>query len=297
VRANRLNNPVLSSSFKIRMRGWKTSLGIVFYLGIMVLIAYLYYITFLGTRSAYQMSVNSRQEIGAGIYTILAVLQFGLIVLITPAQTAGTISGEREKQTLDLLLSTSLSPMGIILGKLLSSMSYIVLLVLSSIPLFSMISFFGGITPGDIITLFTFYLVTAFAIGNIGIYYSTTFKKTVTATVMTYVTIFALGLISFILGLFMASNHYLNNPNPSGDYIPFVLYINPVIGLAQILESQLNGSVGSIIGMGSSRLRYFWIYNSIVMLAIALILFLLSVIKINPVFRLKSRRNKISQEA
>jgi hypothetical protein len=33
------------------------------------------------------------------------------------------------------------------------------------------------------------------------------------------------------------------------------------------------------------------------MLAIALILFLLSVIKINPVFRLKSRRNKISQEA
>ena len=63
MRANRLNNPVLSSSFKIRMRGWKTSLGIVFYLGIMVLIAYLYYITFLGTIILNKTIYTSRESL------------------------------------------------------------------------------------------------------------------------------------------------------------------------------------------------------------------------------------------
>ncbi|HZK33688.1 MAG TPA: ABC transporter permease, partial [Bacillota bacterium] len=176
-----LNNPVLSSDLKIRMRGWKTFLGIIVYLGIMVLIAFLYYITFIENTASYNMSINARQDMGVSIYTMLAALQFALIILITPAQTAGTISGEREKQTLDLLLCTSLSPLGIILGKLMSSMSYILLLIFSSIPLFSMVFLFGGVTPGDIVMLFLFYIITAISIGSIGIYFSTVFKRTVTA--------------------------------------------------------------------------------------------------------------------
>lgn len=293
------HNPVLSSELKIKMRGWKTAFGIAAYLGTMVLIAFLYYITFVERTLAWDSSINARQAAGMQIYTMLAILQFGLILLITPAQTAGTISSEREKQTLDLLLCTRLSSLGIILGKLLSSMSYMLLLIFTSIPLFSLIFLFGGITPGDIAILYLFYVVTAFAVGSIGIFFSTIFKRTVAATVVTYLVMFMLGLISVILGIYMLTTYY-NVPNaPQSLYIPFVLYVNPAVGLADIITSQISGQSGGLlgifgIGMGQmtqgSMTLSFWMSNSIVMIAIACCLLLASVFKINPVSRFHKKK-------
>ena len=41
---------------------------------------------------------------------------------------------EREKQTMDLLAATPISSLAIVLGKLLSALSWILLLLLASIP-------------------------------------------------------------------------------------------------------------------------------------------------------------------
>lgn len=291
------NNPVLSSELKIRMRGWKTALGIALYLGVMILIAFLYYITFVEGSLRWDTSINARQSAGMSIYTMLAILQFSLILLITPAQTAGTISSEREKQTLDLLLCTKLSSLGIIVGKLLSSMSYMLLLIFTSIPLFSLIFLFGGITPGDIAILFLFYIITAFAVGSIGIFCSTFFKKTVAATVVTYIAMFTLGLISTILGIYMATRHFrIPNPTP-GPYTPFVLYVNPAVGLADIITRQASGQSSGIYGLLGVRSQMaqsginFWVYNSIVILVIAFCLLGASVLRINPVNRIFRKKS------
>lgn len=109
------SNPIITSEMKIKMRGWRTALGIAAYLGVLMLIGFLYYMAFIQTNMSWNSSVNARQEAGMQIYIALAVVQFALILLITPAQTAGTVSGEREKQTLDLLLATKISSVGIIL--------------------------------------------------------------------------------------------------------------------------------------------------------------------------------------
>ena len=281
----RWNNPVLSSELKTRMRGWKTAFGIAAYLGVLLLIGFLYYLAYVQQSLSWDASVNARQSVGMAIYTMLAVVQFTLILLITPAQTAGSISGEREKQTLDLLLSTRMSPFGIVFGKLLSSMSYMVLLIFTSLPLFSLVFLFGGVTPGDMAKLFLFYIITAFAIGSIGIFFSTLFRRTVTATVLTYLSMFLLGLVSVILGVYMLSVRYAGPNPPQTPSVPFVLYVNPAVGLADILSGQSYGGLYSMFGVrGVKGLGPdFWVRNSIVMLAIALCLLLISVYKINPV--------------
>jgi ABC-type transport system involved in multi-copper enzyme maturation permease subunit len=243
---------------------------------------------------SWNTSVNAWQNAGMQIYTMLSVLQFSLILLITPAQTAGTISSEREKQTLDLLLSTRMSPFGIVFGKLLSSMSFMILLIITSIPLFSLVFLFGGVTPGDMAKLFLFYIITAFSVGSIGIFFSTLFKKTVTATVMTYLFMFMLGLVSVILGIYMYSMQY-NVPNPpQASSIPFVLYVNPAVGLADILGGQ-TGGLSSMFGLRVNQTMQgmdFWIWNSIVMLMVALCLLLISMYRINPVRHLGRRKKK-----
>jgi ABC-2 type transport system permease protein len=287
------SNPIITSEMKIKMRGWRTALGIAAYLGVLLLIGFLYYLAFVEPAS-WSSSVNARQEAGMRIYTALAVVQFGLILLITPAQTAGTISGEREKQTLDLLLSTKISSFGIVFGKLISSMSYILLLIITSIPLFSLVFLFGGITPGDMAQLFLFYIITAFAIGSIGIFYSTLFKRTVISTVVTYITMFLLGLVSVILGVYMMTVQFSGvGHQPVNPSIPFVLYVNPAVGLADILVTEPSG-IMAIFGFSTQVAAGvdFWILNSIVMLAIAAILLIVSIYKINPVRHLGQRKGK-----
>lgn len=292
----KLNNPVLTSELKIKMRSFRTVLGITFYVGIMLFVAFLFYSITVDQSSRYGASINANQAIGMQLYSMLAVMQYFLILFITPAQTAGAISGEREKQTLDLLLCTRMSAVGIIVGKMLSSMAYVLLLIIASIPLFSLVFLFGGITPGDLVSLFTFYIVSALTVGTIGIFYSTVFKRTMTATVVSYVTIFAWVVLTFAIGGYQMSRYYISNP-PSTltPYVPLVFYLNPFVGLADLMAQQMGGGLrsvfGSIFGMvsnapagGSFFARVSpWIRNSFFMLLMSIGLIIASGNRIKPV--------------
>ncbi|AEE96733.1 ABC transporter permease [Mahella australiensis] len=305
------NNPVLVSELKIRMRSWRTVLMLVGYLAVMLAIAYLFFQTNMQTLSHYG-GVNISRNLGLQLYTILAVIQFMLIIILIPAQTAGSISGEREKQTLDLLLCTPLSSLAIVLGKMLSSMSFVLLLTIASIPLFSLVFLFGGIAPMDIVTLFAFYLITAFAVGSIGIFCSVLFKKTVTATVAAYIVIFALGIITVLLSAYMMSGFASKNQHFSGVYIPFPFYLNPAVGLFDLLGRQSGGvgGVGLFPMLGVSSAMYntsvtmtgslswmvqklgIWGTNSVVISVIAIILLLISAWVVKPVRVLKMHSSK-----
>src|SRR5713226_4971181 len=98
-------------------------------------------------------------------------------------RTAGAISGERERQTIDLLFVTRIPPFSIIWGKLLASMSFVVLLLLLSVPIFSLVFLFGGIELDQVLYSFLVTIVAAFALGLIGIAFSTWLRRTLAATV------------------------------------------------------------------------------------------------------------------
>ena len=58
------------------------------------------------------------------MFAVLTILQMALVLFITPSLTAGAISSEREKQTLNILLTTTQSSTQIIIGKLFSSVAF-----------------------------------------------------------------------------------------------------------------------------------------------------------------------------
>ncbi|HHU49692.1 MAG TPA: hypothetical protein GXZ37_08240, partial [Clostridiales bacterium] len=53
-------NPIITSEMKIKMRGWRTALGVAGYLGVMLLIGFLYYLAFV--QYSWESTVNARQE-------------------------------------------------------------------------------------------------------------------------------------------------------------------------------------------------------------------------------------------
>ena len=51
------------------------------------------------------------------IYSTMAYIELAMFMLIIPTITAGSITGEKERKTLDLLLISKMTPFSIIIGK------------------------------------------------------------------------------------------------------------------------------------------------------------------------------------
>jgi len=177
-----------------RMRGRRAFVAITFYLGLLAFFAWM-----LETlqASAFQNSgfgsANYQSStIGTGIFAGLLVLQTLLVLVLAPAFTAGAISQEREKQTLDMLVTTPISSLSIVVGKLFSALAWAFLLVIASIPLTAIVFVFGGVGPEDLVRGYLVLLIEAFGLGCVGLFFSALLKRTLAATIVTYSIVLAM---------------------------------------------------------------------------------------------------------
>lgn len=167
-------------------------------------------------------------------YSVLFGLEFGLVIFVVPAITGGTISGERDHGTLDLLLATALGPYRIIMGKLISVVSKLLIYVISSLPILALVFTMGGAGLADLLRYMLLILLTSLYIGSFGVFMSVIFKKTSTAMAVTYIWIMfiALGTI-FVTIMSTAVRPADNNAlNP-------VFLLNPIITLFALLDAQI----------------------------------------------------------
>ena len=93
-------------------------------------------------------------------------------MFLAPAFTSGAISLEREKQTLDMLAATPISSLAIVIGKLLSALAYVFLLIAASIPLTAIVFVFGGVGPDDVLRAYAVLIVSALGLGSLGLFIS-----------------------------------------------------------------------------------------------------------------------------
>ena len=104
------------------------------------------------------------------LYTFVSSIEFIMLLFIMPALTASSISGERERQTLELML----------------------VLAVSALPVQALVFVYGGVTLQDIGMLFLCHGVVAILTGSIGIFYSSVLRRSTVSTVCSYVTVVAL---------------------------------------------------------------------------------------------------------
>ena len=178
-------NPVYLKESKTSSRTVKTAVIILLFNGVLAAVAFLnLYSMVESLRYTGEVQFSSMLE----LYMLIAEFEFAMLLLVMPALTSGSISGERERQTLDLLLSTNMRPRQIIIGKLLSALEVASILILSTFPILSLVFIYGGLKMLDLFFLYLYFLVTAFFVGSIGIMFSSVFKKTMISTVVSYLT-------------------------------------------------------------------------------------------------------------
>jgi ABC-type transport system involved in multi-copper enzyme maturation permease subunit len=140
--------------------------------------------------------------IGQEIFGALLLVETLLVVFLAPAFTAGAISLEREKQTLDMLAATPISSVAIVLGKLLSALTYVFILIGASIPLTAMVFVFGGVGPDEVLRGYVVLLVSAIGLGSLGLFISAVMQRTQAATVVTFFGVIFLTMGTLFVVLF-----------------------------------------------------------------------------------------------
>ncbi|MTI84508.1 MAG: ABC transporter permease [Firmicutes bacterium] len=212
------------------------------------------------------------------IFAVLSVAQLILLAFVTPGLTAGTISGERERQTLDVLLITDLSPRGIVISKLVSSCAFTLLLVVATFPLYSMVLMFGGIAPAQLLSMFGFYLVTMYLFASIGMACSAFFKRTGISTITSYGITALLGAGTAFLAVFIREvtrNIYAGIDDMTFP-VQFLLDINPVFALLRIMGE------GPLLGQEANWVIPYWGVYLIFYLGVGTLLLLWSGRRLNP---------------
>jgi ABC-type transport system involved in multi-copper enzyme maturation permease subunit len=140
--------------------------------------------------------------VGQEIFGALILVETLLVVFLAPAFTAGAISLEREKQTLDMLATTPISSVAIVIGKLLSALTYVFILIGASIPLTAMVFVFGGVGPDEVLRGYVVLLVSAIGLGALGLFISAVMQRTQAATVVTFFGVIFLTMGSLFIVLF-----------------------------------------------------------------------------------------------
>jgi hypothetical protein len=286
-------NPVMVRELRGRMRGARAFVVITIYLALMSGFALLLYIIVSSVNSASASAATG--QIGRDLFAGVVGIELLLIIFIAPSFTAGAITGERERQTYDLVRATLLSTPSFITGKLESSLGYILLLLLAAIPLQSIAFLFGGVSETELLLAFIILTVTAITFGTFGIYFSATQPRTLAASVRTYGTIAGWAFVAplvgaFVLGLLQASLFGSANAIQSPVIESILNYalllvtsLNPfatAIGTQNLLVSQQQigfytvtlVSDGSTIPMVSP-----WILFTIIYQAIASVLIVLTI--------------------
>ena len=179
-----LSNPVTVKELRGRMRGRRAFAVLTLYLLILSGVLAVVYLAYSADVSG--PGATTARTAGKGLFAAVLAVQVFLVAFIGPAFTAGAISGERERQTFDLLRTTLLSAESFVLGKLISALSYVFLLVLVSIPLQSIAFLLGGLSLAELVISQALIVVAAVAYALYGLWCSATMRTTLAATVTTF---------------------------------------------------------------------------------------------------------------
>ncbi|MCR3922690.1 MAG: ABC transporter permease, partial [Firmicutes bacterium] len=215
-------NPLLAKEMRLQMRSWRTFAMVAFYL---VVLGGFGTIFFSSMSGGLRMGNMDSAQLGQSMFIFLSLLQFALIVLFVPGLTANAISGEKERQTFDLLVSTQLTSLGIVLGKLTASLSTVFLLIFSSLPLYGFVFLLGGVAPRELAILVIILMLTALLFGSVTLLFSALFRKTTLSFIAAY------GLAGFILGGTLMLNALNTALFYRGAALPlhYLLVINPLV--------------------------------------------------------------------
>ncbi len=267
---------LLTKELRSRLRRERSIWLIIAYLSVLGLLGFVFLLranAFSGGSRVYLLS-----QTGAQLYALLSFVQLAWIVFIAPAFTSTSINGEKERQTFDLLLCSKLSAFSLLTGKLIAGLANVLLLIAASIPLFSLVFFFGGVAPSQVLAMLLICVMTAIVAGTFGLFCSTLLQRPNVSTAIAY------GFCVLWMFAYWVVYYLISSSTPPGNpraiaWVQGLNAWNPI----SALNSILNGGQSGVSTFTVFRLHLAsWLAFTLVSLVVAVVLFLLSSAFVKP---------------
>src|SRR5436190_20728687 len=188
-------NPIL---LRVVEAGGKRRRDLFVRCGYLALLILVVIFALVGAGSVGGASLGELAKASAKMFQNMSYLQLGLVALLAPVFTAGAITQEKDSQTYDILLSTPLTNGQIVLGSLLSRLFFVIALLISGIPIFSITQIFGGVAIHSIVMSFLIAAATTFVTGSLAMAIAT-FKVGTRRTIFS----FYLFIVLYLVGIFL----------------------------------------------------------------------------------------------
>jgi len=291
-------NPIVKKDVRVQARSMKMCWGVFAY---ELILAFVFFFAMLIIRQENRYSLNNIYSDMIALYPVLAVTQLIILGVVVPVRTASSISGEKERQTFDIMMTTSMTPFAVILGKVTTAIVQSMFFVVASLPIMALTFIIGGMSWSYLFWFLLVALLVSFFAAGIGILCSSLCRKSISAVIMSYgfyLVFFLATLMPCVLYEILRNDRYVTY-NAGQTYSNFgentylFLLLNPIIYVAEFFGRILVGEslVENMMGtpqsgtlLGYLTSGYWWMVISTVMFLAVTVLFLwLAARRINPV--------------
>ena len=229
-----LTGPIFEKELRVssrRRRNYLLRFVYLILLTLFVVLVWLGQTQFSRNRSViYQ--VSRLAEVDKTVVLTIVWFQFCFTQLVAVIMLSNSISDEIYHKTLGTLMTTPINALQIVLGKLLSKLLQILILIGLSLPLLAVVRVFGGIPWDFVVSSLCINLTTVIFVASISMFFSIFTRHSYLVIIFTVLTMaFLFYLLPIIAGLIYLGFHICNE----NTFFSALCYFNPYIN--QIAET------------------------------------------------------------
>lgn len=217
-------NPIVKKDLQVTARSMRFSWGLFAYEAVLTM-TFLLALTMIQQMSGGFYSSSNVYSSLIYLFPVLSVAQVCIVALIVPIITASSISGEKERQTFDIMLTTCMSPFAIVLGKVMSAVLRILFFVAAGMPIMALAFVVGGLSWSYLFYFVLTIILLALLSGGIGILSSAICRRSITAVILSYAFYVVIYILTFLP---MMIKGFVTQADSMGESMLFLLF-NPII--------------------------------------------------------------------
>lgn len=181
-----LENPVLQRELFANLRSGRSLVLLAVYQCILA------GVVLLAWPSDTRLDLTSQPASAKRLVDLFFLGQYVIASLMAPSFAAGTITGEKERKTYEMLLASPLRPGAIVIGKMVASLTHLGMLVVASLPIIVLCLPLGGVSVYEVVAAYLGLVVSVLLFGAIGVLCSSYFSRTSSSLVVSYLIILPL---------------------------------------------------------------------------------------------------------
>ena len=183
-----LDNPVLQRELLVNLRMTRGFFLLLIYQALLGVVVY-----FAWPQDS-RLDLTENPKDARKLVDMFFLGQYLLTSMMAPSFAAGSITGEKERKTYEMLLASPLRPSAIVFGKMVASLTHLAVFVFASLPIVMLCLPLGGVSLYEVLAAYLGLIVSVVAFGAISIWCSSYFQRTSASLVVSYLLILPLAL-------------------------------------------------------------------------------------------------------